>query len=731
MAEKIALQVTGMHCASCVGRAEKALSSQPGVLSAVVNLANGTAHILARDINGSLLAKALTEAGYPAHVQVDAKDRTDHTSEARGLWRRFWVAFALTLPVFLLEMGGHFFPPLHHWVMGTFGMVPFWTVQCVLIGVVLMGPGRLFFERGFPALMRGAPEMNALVALGAGAAWLFSTLVTFAPGLIPEDSRAVYFEAAGVIVTLILLGRALEARAKGQAGAAIEALVSLQPDTAFVIEDGTAIARSVDLIRIGDHVQTKAGARIAVDGIVVDGTSYVDEAMLTGEPVPVQKSAGALVSAGTVNGNATLTYKATAVGAATALARITQMVDEAQGAKLPVQAKVDRITAVFVPIVMGLAVLAFAGWLVFGGSLAQAMVAAVSVLIIACPCAMGLATPVSVVVATGRAASLGVLFRGGDALERLADIRTVAFDKTGTLTQGRPSVTERVGDMSNDVLTHIAAIERQSEHPLAQAIAASLPTSDVTASDVETSPGKGVTGCVDGASYVIGSGAFMAEYAIDTGAFVDAETQIMANTATPVFAAKNGLCVGVFGISDPIKDDSGTAISTLQDDGLRCALVSGDRRAVAMAVGANVGISDVYAEVLPGDKLRTIETLQTQGPVAFVGDGINDAPALAQADVGIAMGQGTDVAAEAADVVLVSGAVQGVVQAHVLAKATLRNIRQNLFWAFAYNVALIPVAMGIFYPLFGWQLSPMLGAGAMALSSVFVVTNALRLRRAG
>ncbi len=731
MVQTIDLQVTGMHCASCVGRAEKALIAHPGVHSATVNLASGTAHVTAGDIDKTALANALTQAGYPAHVRQDVTERTDHAAHAQSLWRRFRVAFVLTLPVFLLEMGGHFYPPLHHWIMGTVGQTPFWALQCLLIAVVLLWPGRIFFEYGVPALLRGAPEMNALVALGAGAAWGFSTVVLFMPGLIPAESRAVYFEAAGVIVTLILLGRALEAQAKGRAGTAIEALISLQPDTAFVLENGAPVSRAVEDIRIGDQVLAQPGARIAVDGIIVDGTGYVDESMLTGESAPVRKSTDDSVSAGTLNGNSALTYRTTAVGAATALARITQMVDQAQSAKLPVQAKVDRITAVFVPIVMGLSVLSFVGWLLFGGTLAQAIVAAVSVLIIACPCAMGLATPVSVVVATGRAASLGVLFRGGDALEKLATIQTVAFDKTGTLTAGSPTVTQRYGPASTDDIASIAALERQSDHPLARAVAAIADPSGAQISDFQAIPGKGVAGFVNGAKYIIGSGAFLVENGVDISGFTNETEQIHSAAATPVFAAKDGQCIALFGVSDPLKPDADRAVSDLQAAGLNCALISGDIEPVAKAIAAQVGIADVIAQVLPDQKLSAIEVLQKDGPTAFVGDGINDAPALAQADVGLAMGQGTDVAVEAAGVVLISGAVQGVVRAHTLAKATLRNIHQNLFWAFAYNVALIPVAMGVFYPIFGWQLSPMLGAGAMALSSVFVVTNALRLRRAG
>ena len=733
MPRDVALQVNGLHCASCVGRAEAALSAVPGVQQVSVNLATGTAQVSAGEqVSPQDLAAALTQAGYPSEPKVDESTADHrHEHETGDFWRRFTIAALLTLPVFLIEMGGHLYPPLHHWVAAEIGMGTWQIVQFALITAVLAWPGRMFFEIGFRALARGAPEMNSLVALGAGAAWAYSTLVTFAPAVIPDASRAVYFEAAGVIVTLILLGRALEARAKGRAGDAISGLIGLRPETAWADRDGQLVEVPLDEVRPGDILMARPGDRIAVDGRILSGTGFVDESMMTGESVPVRKSEGDVVLGGTVNGDSSLRYRAEAVGSDMALSRIVRMVERAQGAKLPVQALVDRITGVFVPVVMALAVIAFLGWLVFGATLAQAMVAGVSVLIIACPCAMGLATPVSVVVGTGRAAQLGVLFRKGDALERLNAVGTVAFDKTGTLTQGQPRVVDR--EILDDAVSiaDIAAVEVQSEHPIARAIVAAASGPFPVASGFQATAGKGAAAQVNGAEIAVGSARFLEERGVDLSPLRAAEGRILAAGATPIFAARDGVAVAAFGIADPVKPHAAEALAALTAEGVRLAMISGDRRDVAEAVGHALGIDTVRAEVLPGDKLDAVRTLQQDGPVAFVGDGINDAPALAQADVGIAMGTGTDVAIEAADVVLMSGDVRGVARAHAISRATLRNIRQNLFWAFAYNAALIPVAMGVFYPIFGWQLSPMLGAGAMALSSVFVVTNALRLRRAG
>ena len=727
------LAVTGMSCASCVGRVEKALAAVPGVAQAAVNLATGNATVShSAAVDPQALADLVTAKGYPAQVHRDATPHLhDHGGDAAQLRRRFLVALILTLPVFVAEMGGHAVPALHHWLHLALGQQPLWIVEFVLATAVLAGPGRMFFRIGVPALLRGSPEMNSLVALGAAAAWAYSTVTTFAPALLPEAARHVYFEAAAVIVTLILLGRWLEARAKGQAGQAIRRLIELAPATARVERGGAVVELPVADLRAGDLVRLAPGERVAVDGVLVQGQGAIDEAMLTGEPVPVLKSPGDPVTGGTVNGTAALTYRVTATGGDTVLARIIRMVEQAQSAKLPVQAVVDRVTAVFVPVVIGLAVLTLAGWLLATGSPSHALVAAISVLIIACPCAMGLAVPMSIMVGTGRGAEMGVLFRRGDALQRLADARIVGFDKTGTLTRGAPALVqlETVGIDCDQALRLAASAEARSEHPLAAAILGAAQGLDLPqAQAVTATAGRGLAAQVQDHAVLIGNAAALTEAGIvpDPGLIGKAETWA-AEGATPVHLAVDGRHAAAMGLADPIRPEAAAAIRELHGLGIETLMISGDVQATAQAVGRKLGIDRVIAGVLPQGKLAAIRDLGA-GTV-FVGDGINDAPALAAAETGIAIGTGTDVAIESAEVVLVGGDPQGVPRAVRLSRAVMRNIRQNLFWAFAYNAALIPVAMGALIPFGGPQLSPMLGAGAMALSSVFVVTNALRLRR--
>jgi len=725
MPDAITLRVYGLHCASCVGRAERALLSLPGVQTAAVNLATGMAFVEANEVPRDALAHALEDAGYSAVLEPGR----EAVSEAEDLKSNVIIAAALTLPVFVVEMGGHLVPAFHHWLQMSFDPFLLKVTQFCLIGLVLIWPGRAFFSIGVPALWRGAPEMNALVALGTGTAFLYSSVATFFPFLLPETARHIYFEAAGVIITLILLGRYLEARAKRAAGLAIEALVALQPKDAVRLEDGKAVTRPLAEIKAGDVLLARPGEAIAVDGIVTDGQSAVNEAMLTGEPFPTEKSAGSVVHAGTINGDKALTYRATGVGTDTTLARIIDMVHRAQAAKLPVQAKLDQIIAVFVPVIMGLAVVSFLGWIFFTGNVTQALIAVVSVLIIACPCAMGLATPVSITVAMGRAAELGLLYRGGEGLERLAGVRTIAFDKTGTVTQGSPRVVASYIDDGIGTLAEIAAVEAQSSHPLAQAILAGFDGIPQTASDVVAVPGKGVTAQVNGAEIAVGSLQFMHDLQADMTALAEPSRDVAASGRSMVYAAKDNTVFAIFAIEDPIKDDAKETFGVLSQTGQHMTMISGDSTSVLAKVAKDLGLQSYHGDVLPADKLALIESLQRAGRVAFVGDGINDAPALAQADVGIAMGTGTDVAIETADVVIMSDKLMQVDRAVRLSKATMRNIYQNLFWAFGYNAALVPVAMGVFYPVFGWQLSPMLGAAAMALSSIFVVTNALRLKR--
>ncbi|MEC9199342.1 MAG: heavy metal translocating P-type ATPase [Pseudomonadota bacterium] len=734
----VVLEVASMSCASCVGRVDRALAAVPGVLEVSVNLANETARVVYLEgaVRPEELVRAATEAGYPAQIAggtVDAADRKEE--EAKELARQAWIAGLLTLPVFVMEMGGHMIPALHMLIGQTIGHYTSWMIQFVLVSAVLVGPGRRFYVKGLRALVKGAPDMNSLVAVGTGAAYLYSVVALFLPHLLPDQVRAVYFEAAATIVVLILLGRYMEARAKGRTGAAIRRLVGLQVREARVLRNDTLETIPVDALVVGDLVQVRPGEKIAVDGEVVEGTSHVDESMISGEPIPVEKAAGSPVTGGTINGTGALTFRAERVGNDTTLAQIIRMVEEAQAAKLPIQGLVDRITLWFVPVIMAIAALTVVIWLAFTGAsgLTLALVAGVSVLIIACPCAMGLATPTSIMVGTGRAAEMGVLFRKGDALQSLADVDVIALDKTGTVTMGKPALTELVlakGFARSDVLPLIAALEAKSEHPVAAAIVAahgnaSLP--EVWAFDSVT--GHGVVGNVAGRSVVIGNGRLMARQGIEVGNLAKAETDLARMGHTALYAAVDGVPAAVIGVSDPIKPTSHAAIAALKARGIKVAMITGDKAETAKAIAGSLGITDVIAEVLPDGKVAALSDLRRDGgKVAFVGDGINDAPVLAFADVGIAIGTGTDVAIASADVVLMSGDLGGVVNAVEVSRRTLRNIRQNLFWAFGYNAALVPVAAGALYPVAGVLLSPILAAGAMALSSVFVLTNALRLR---
>jgi P-type Cu+ transporter len=722
--ETVPLDIENMHCASCVGRLEQGFRDVPGVVSAEVDLAQARAALTVTST--AALAEAMAEAarlGYPAARRVAEGPRLGrHAAEARTAGRHTAIAALLTLPVFVIEMGGHAVPALHHWLVGNFGAFPLRVVAFLLTTLILLWPGRRFLTLGIPSLFRGAPDMNALVALGTLAAWSLSTVATFAPQILPPGAANVYFESAGVIITLILFGRYLEARARDRTGTAIGALVGLRPATARVERDGVVTEVPVEAVQVGDLLRLRPGERIAVDGEIVEGQSQVDESMLTGEPLPVAKGPGDGLTGGTVNGTGALTMRATRVGAGTRLAQIVAMVEAAQGARLPVQDLVNRITAVFVPAVLVLAAATALVWLAVDP--ARAAVAAVSVLIVACPCAMGLAVPVSIMVGTGRAAERGILFRGGDSLQRLADVSLAGFDKTGTLTEGRPEVTAILlapGADRAEALRLAAGAETQSEHALARAVlraAAAEGVEPAPARDMRATPGLGLAATVDGRRVLIGSPAFLAAEGIATDALAAGDPN-----ATPVLLAVDGAAVARFEIADRIRDTAAEAVRQMTDLGVTPVLLTGDAEGPARAVGGRLGIGDVAAGLLPEDKLDRIAAMKTRGTTAFVGDGINDAPALAAADVGIAIGTGTDVAIEAADVVLMSGDPAGVPRAVALSRATLRNIRQNLVWAFGYNVLLIPVAMlGL--------LTPALAAAAMALSSVFVVTNALRLRKA-
>ena len=744
--ETTELGIEDMTCASCVGRVEKALRQIPGVIEANVNLATERARVRhsAGIVTTAMLEAAVEQAGYKARrlsaatASSDDQDSERRENEARGLRRSLLIAALLTLPVFVLEMGSHLIPAMHHWVLGVLGEQRNAYLQFVLTTLVLFGPGLRFFRKGVPALLRGAPDMNSLVSVGTAAAYGYSVVATFIPQVLPQGTANIYFEAAAVIVTLILLGRTLEARAKGRTSQAIKRLVGLQAKTARVERNGATLEIPLDQVTTGDVVFVRPGEKIPVDGQVVEGASYVDESMITGEPVPVSKGVGAEVVGGTINKTGAFSFRVTKVGANTVLAQIIRLVEEAQGSKLPIQALVDKVTLWFVPAVMAAAALTFLIWLIFGPTpaLTFALVNAVAVLIIACPCAMGLATPTSIMVGTGRAAELGVLFRKGEALQALRDVSIIALDKTGTLTKGRPELTDLVpaeGFDYDEVLALVAAVETRSEHPIAEAIVAAAKQRDIKIAAIEAfdaTPGFGVSAKVSGRTVSVGADRFMTQLGLDVASFLPAAQRLGEQGKSPLYAAIDGRLAAVIAVADPIKETTPEAIKALHALGLKVAMITGDNAATASAIARQLGIDEVAAEVLPDGKVAALKQFRSHGArVAFVGDGINDAPALAEADVGLAIGTGTDVAIEAADVVLMSGDLRGVANAIALSQATIRNIKQNLFWAFAYNAVLIPVAAGMLYPINGTLLSPIFAAAAMALSSVFVLGNALRLKR--
>ena len=738
------ISVGGMTCASCVAHVEHALKDVPGVTEVAVNLATEKAHVkmLRGAVPQAALKFAIEDAGYDwrvtaANTNAADDERDRRAAEEQGLRRSLYTAAILTAPVFVMEMGGHSIPGFGDWLMATVGHRTTQYIAFVFATLVLLGPGRRFFAKGIPALLRGHPDMNALVAVGTGSAYLYSLVATFAPQVLPEGTAHVYFEAATVIVTLILFGRYLEAKAKGRTSEAIRHLAGLAAREARVIRNGENVQVPIEQLVLGDVVEIRPGEKIPTDGEVIDGTSYVDESMITGEPVPVQKAAGARLVGATLNTNGVLNMRVTSLGSDTVLAGIIRLVEAAQGAKLPIQALVDRVTEYFVPAVMGFAALTFALWMVFGPqpALSYALVNAVAVLIIACPCAMGLATPAAIMTGTGRAAELGILFRKGDALQALAGVAIVAFDKTGTLTKGHPVLTDfrvTAGHTEAEVLRLVAAVEDKSEHPIARAIVEDARAKNINipqASAFNALSGIGVSASVEGYAINIGGEHYMRDLGLDITAFDDESQRLAREGKTPIYAAVNGTLAALICVADEIKPSSLAAIKHLHDLGLRTAMITGDNARTAEAIAAQLGITDVRAEVLPAGKVEALKTLKGVGPLAFVGDGINDAPALAAADVGIAIGTGTDVAIESAEVVLMSGDVAKVADAIALSRATLANIKQNLFWAFAYNIVLIPVAAGALWKVNGTLLSPAWGAGAMALSSVFVLTNALRLRR--
>jgi Cu+-exporting ATPase len=620
-------------------------------------------------------------------------------------------------------------------------------IQLVVTAVVMAWPGRHFYVRAWQAARHGSSDMNTLVAVGTGAAFIYSAIATVAPQLFASAGVApdVYYEAVIIIIALILTGNAFEARAKRNTASALRALARLQPKTARVIRGGVEMDVPVEGVVAGDLVVVRPGERLAVDGVVESGSSAVDESMLTGESIPVAKGAGDRVIGGTMNGTGALQYRATTLGEASVLAQIVRLLRDAQGTRAPIQNLADRISSVFVPTVMVISLVTFGAWYFIGdpGSFVRAMAAAVSVLIIACPCAMGLAVPTAVMVATGKGAELGVLIKGGEALQRAGDVTTVVLDKTGTVTEGRPAVTDIVGadgtafggDAERDeLLALVASVERASEHPLADAIAREAQAQGIGLRPVESFAsytGRGATGVVGGAGIAVGNASLMAEWSIDVQAVQGAADRLAAEGKTIVYAAVNGALAGLIAVADPVRGTSREAIARLREMGLTVVMLTGDNERTANAIAHAAGIDRVVAGVLPEGKVAEVKRLQAAGAVvAMVGDGINDAPALAQADVGMAMGGGTDIAVDAGDVVLMRGDLASVAHAILLSRRTMRTMKQNLFWAFIYNVIGIPLAAGALYPAFGLVLSPVVASAAMAFSSVSVVTNSLRLRRA-
>lgn len=735
--------IENLHCTSCVLFIEDELKATPGVLNANVNIATqeATVDYLPEQTSLPQLSQAIESWGYKTRVapseQPADQQEAAHEKEYRGLMNRFWLAAIISIPV-LLTAYPQFIPFIRNWSMETLRVA--WMAAAVLTIPVLIYSGGHFFTGAWAALKHRSANMNTLIALGTGAAWLYSTVAILFPTIFPEGTSEPFFDVVAVVIALVVLGQALELRAKGRTSEAIKKLMGLQPKTARVLRDGLVLDIPVEEVLVADVIQVRPGEKIPVDGLLLEGSSAVDESMLTGESMPVSKKSGDEVIGATLNKTGAFTFRATKVGKDTALAQIVKMVQDAQNSKAPIARLADTISGYFVPVVMILAVLTFVIWFDFGPvpQLVYALVTAVSVLIIACPCALGLATPMSLMVGIGKGAENGILIRSGEALQTAQSIKTVVLDKTGTITKGKPELTDVVvaqqsGVGKDEMLKLAAAVETVSEHPLAEAIVEGAKARGLSLSRpeaFEAIPGHGVTANVGGRVVALGNLKMMKRLNVALGA-LESQSETLANDGkTPMFVAVDGQAAGIIAVADTVKEDSKEAIAALHKMGIEVVMITGDNRRTAEAIARQVGVDRVLAEVLPEEKAHNIHLLQAEGKkVAMVGDGINDAPALAQADVGLAIGTGTDVAIEASDITLIKGSLKGVVTAIEVSRATMRNIRQNLVGAFIYNVLGVPIAMGILYPFFGLLLNPLLAGAAMAFSSVTVVTNANRLRR--
>ena len=740
MSEKVTLNIHGMTCAACVRRVELALAAVDGVADASVNLATGRATLLHKPewagLNG--VGKVITDLGYEflgvPEMELEDPVEAARLKDIKELRRKFIAGAALSVVIFVGSMQG-WFPFLRP--------VPRQVMLFILFALttpVVFWVGSRFFSGAIKAAKQVTTDMNTLVAVGAFSAYLYSVMATFAPSLFAGAGVAphVYFDGAAMIITLVLLGRLLEAGAKGRASSAIKKLIGLKPKTARVIMDGKEKDIPIEEVMKGDLILVRPGEKIPTDGIIISGSSAIDEGMLTGESIPLPKEPGSEVFAATLNKSGSFTFKATRIGAETALARIIQLVEEAQGSKAPIQRLADRVASIFVPVVFGIAVLTFCIWifLVPEPVFSRALLNFVSVLIIACPCAMGLATPTAVMVGTGLGAENGILIKGGESLEKAYSLTKIVFDKTGTLTKGEPEVTDILparDENRDEVLKIAAAIEAVSEHPLAGAIVEKCRSENLSVDQVknfQALTGLGANAIIGGRKFILGSLRLMKQEGIQINGLDPEADRLAAEGKTSVFVADVDQVIGLLALSDVPRDSAAQTVSVLKNMGLSTAMITGDNKETAHAIGDALGINEILAEVLPGDKANEIKRLQEQGHVvAMVGDGINDAPALATADIGIAIGAGTDVAIGASDITLISDDLESVPKAIRLSSLTMRVIRQNLFWAFFYNSLGIPIAAGILYPFFGILLNPVFAAGAMAMSSVSVVGNSLRLRR--